>query len=58
MKIAHFVPIGSQTWPPHATVVVVAMFANDQDEMSNLHRGPSIDASYQVSLPLSPLEIN
>jgi hypothetical protein len=25
----------------------------DQDEMSNLHRGPSIDASYQVSVHLA-----
>ena len=25
----------------------------DRDEMSNLYRGPSIDASYQVSLPLA-----
>jgi hypothetical protein len=25
----------------------------DQDEMSNLYRGPSIDASYQVSVHLS-----
>jgi hypothetical protein len=24
----------------------------DQDEMSNLYRGPSIDASYQVSVQL------
>jgi hypothetical protein len=29
---------------------VVAMFLTDQDEMSNLYRGPSIDASYQVSV--------
>jgi hypothetical protein len=28
---------------------VVAMFVMDRDGMSNLHRGPSIDASYQVS---------
>jgi hypothetical protein len=27
----------------------VAMFVMDRDGMSNLHRGPSIDASYQVS---------
>jgi hypothetical protein len=27
---------------------VVAMFVNGLDEMSNLYRGPSIDASYQV----------
>jgi hypothetical protein len=26
------------------------MFLTDQDEMSNLYRGPSIDASYQVSV--------
>jgi hypothetical protein len=25
----------------------------DQDEMSNLYRGPSIDASYQVSVLLA-----
>jgi hypothetical protein len=25
----------------------------DQDEMSNLYRGPSIDASYQVSIHLA-----
>jgi hypothetical protein len=25
----------------------------DQDEMSNLYRRPSIDASYQVSVPLA-----
>ena len=28
---------------------VVAMFVTNRDGMSNLHRGPSIDASYQVS---------
>jgi hypothetical protein len=25
----------------------------DQDEMSNLYRGPSIDASYQISVHLA-----
>jgi hypothetical protein len=25
----------------------------DRDEMSNLHRGPSIDASYEVSVHLA-----
>jgi hypothetical protein len=25
----------------------------DRDEISNLYRGPAIDASYQVSLPLA-----
>jgi hypothetical protein len=28
---------------------MVAIFVNDRDEMSNHHRGLSIDASYQVS---------
>jgi hypothetical protein len=28
-------------------------FVNDRDEMSNLHRGHSIDASYQVSVHLA-----
>jgi predicted aminopeptidase len=28
---------------------VVAMFVTDRDRMSKLYRGPSIDASYQVS---------
>jgi hypothetical protein len=32
---------------------VVAMFVNGLDEMSNLYRGPSIDASYQVSVHLA-----
>jgi hypothetical protein len=34
-------------------VSVVAMFANDRDEMSSLHRGHSIDASYQVMVHLA-----
>jgi hypothetical protein len=29
------------------------MYANDRDEMSNLYRGPAIDASYQVSIHLT-----
>ena len=32
---------------------VVAMFVNGLDEMSNLYRGPSMDASYQVSVHLA-----
>jgi predicted aminopeptidase len=32
---------------------MVAMLLSDQDEMSNLYRGPSIDASYQVSVNLA-----
>jgi hypothetical protein len=29
------------------------MFVNDRDEMSILYRGPSVDASYQVSVHLA-----
>jgi hypothetical protein len=29
------------------------MFVNNRDEMSNVHRGHSIDASYQVSVHLT-----
>jgi len=29
------------------------MFVKDQDEMSNLYRGPSIDASYKVWVHLA-----
>jgi hypothetical protein len=29
------------------------MFVNGSDEMSNLYRGPSIDASYEVSVHLA-----
>jgi hypothetical protein len=32
---------------------MAAMFLTDQDEISNLYRGPSIDASYQVSVHLA-----
>jgi hypothetical protein len=31
----------------------VAMFVTDRDGMSNLYRGPSIDASYQFSVHLA-----
>ena len=31
----------------------IAMLLSDRDEMSNLYRGPSIDASYQVSVHLA-----
>ena len=34
-------------------LLVAAMYANDRDEMSNLYRGPAIDASYQVSIHLT-----
>jgi hypothetical protein len=32
---------------------VAAMFVTDRDKMSTLYRGPSIDASYQVSVHLA-----
>jgi hypothetical protein len=32
---------------------VAAMFANGSGQISNLYRGPSIDASYQVSFHLA-----
>ena len=32
---------------------VAAMFVNERDKMSILYRGPSIDASYQVSVHLA-----
>jgi hypothetical protein len=32
---------------------VAAMLLTDRDEMSNLNRGPSIDASYQASVHLA-----
>ena len=34
---------------------MTAMFVTDQNGMSNTHRGPSIDASYQVSVYLAKL---
>jgi hypothetical protein len=99
IKIAHFVPIRSQTWPPEAILVSDWLISKknllwnrlakwiegdngksylsfnrrffrnqpirnknclwwpclltDQDKMSNLYRGPSIDASYQVLVHLA-----
>jgi hypothetical protein len=41
IKIAHFVPIHWQTWPPQVI------------EISNLHKEPSINASYLVSAQLA-----
>jgi hypothetical protein len=32
---------------------MVVMFLTDQDEKSNLYRGPSIDTSYQVLVHLA-----
>ena len=34
-------------------LTVAAMFVTDRDKMSTLYRGPSIDASYQVSFYLA-----
>jgi hypothetical protein len=34
---------------------MTAMFLTDQNGMSNSHRGPFIDASYQVSVYLAKL---
>jgi hypothetical protein len=61
IKIAHFVPIGLQTWPPQAILVsdwlIFKNFSSvkrkNRDEMSKVYRGPSIDASYQVSVHLA-----
>ena len=32
---------------------MAATFLTDRDEISNLYSGPSIDASYQVSIPMA-----
>ena len=37
----------------HLPYLVAAMFLANHDKMSNLYRGPSIDASYQVSVHLA-----
>jgi hypothetical protein len=62
IKITYFVPICWQTWPPQAILVSDWLISkkssplkplgqmNHRDEMSNLYRGSSIDASYQVSV--------
>ena len=34
-------------------LTVAAMFVSESDDMSNLHRWPSIDASYQISVHLA-----
>jgi hypothetical protein len=71
IKIAHFIPIRSQTWPPQEILVSdwviskkkqpirnknslwrLCLLAN-RAEISNLYRGPSIDASYQVTVHLT-----
>jgi hypothetical protein len=58
IKIANFVLIREQTWPPQAIFVfdwliskkIFSSETADQDEMSTLYRRPSIDASYHVSI--------
>jgi hypothetical protein len=67
IKIANFVPIRLQTWPPQAIIIadwwIYRSIWNKnclwrpcllmgQNEMSTLYREPSIDASYQVSIHL------
>jgi hypothetical protein len=47
IKIALFVPIRQES------SVVAYCLLMDRDGMSNLYRGPSIDASYQVSVHLA-----
>jgi hypothetical protein len=62
INIAHFVPIRLQTWLPQAILISDWLISKkssplkhglwwpclltDRDEMSNIYRGPSIDASY------------
>jgi hypothetical protein len=62
IKIAHFVPIRSQTWPSQSILVSPTRNKNclwqpclltDRDEISNLYREPSMDTSYQVSVQLA-----
>jgi hypothetical protein len=56
IRSAHFVPIHWQTWPPPAILVSdwsISRLLMDWDEMSNLYRGPAIDAFYQVSVHLA-----
>jgi hypothetical protein len=65
LKIAHFVLIRKQTWPPQS---ILKIFLNrpirnknclwrpcllmDRDKMCNPYREPSIDASYEVTVHL------
>jgi hypothetical protein len=59
VKIANFVPIHKQTWPPKTVLVSDwSIFKNiclltDQDKISNLYRVPSIYVSYKVLVHLA-----
>jgi hypothetical protein len=55
MEIAYFVPIHLQTWPLQAILISDWSISKnlDRDEMGNLYRRSSIDASYQVSVHLA-----
>ena len=67
IKIAYFVPIHYQTWQFFFLIgwfknnfllwnknyLMRPCLLTDPDEMSNLYRGPAIDASYRVSVHLA-----
>jgi hypothetical protein len=46
MKIAHFVPIGEQTWPPHAILVSDLSISNKSSPLKLLsHRNRNLVGS-------------
>jgi hypothetical protein len=53
MKIAHFVYDQLANMATTKNYLWWPCLLTDQDKMSNLYRGPSIDASYQVSVHLA-----
>ena len=48
-----FLKIGKNLVNQKEELPIAAMFLMNQNKMSNLYRGPSVDASYQVSIHLS-----